>query len=305
VHQDLDDSLRDTMQHFAFRHGSGSRVCVMRLKDKVAVITGSDRGIGKFVALRFAQEGAAVVINYAHNQQAAEATAELVKQYGVSAAIVQADVSQVREAQHLIEEASSKFGRVDILVNNAGVEHNAPFWEVKEEDYDRVLGLNLKGAFFTSQAFVRLAMKAIEKSNAIDKNKIPDVKKIINMSSVHQDLPFPGFASYCAAKGGIRMLTRDLAIELGQLNITVNAIAPGAIATDINQKMMGNAEQMKNLLDQIPLHRMGKPEEVAGVAAFLASSDADYVTGSTYFIDGGLTWEYKEQEAKPKEAGAA
>jgi len=286
-------------------HRSGSRVRFMRLKNKVAVITGSDRGIGKSVALRFAQEGATVVINYAHNQQAAEASAEQMKQYGVPVAIVQADVSQVKEAHRLIDEASAKFGRVDILVNNAGVEHNAPFWEVLEEDYDRVLNLNLKGAFFTSQAFVRLAMKAIEKDKAIDKNKVPEVKKIINMSSVHQDLPFPGFASYCAAKGGIRMLTRDLAIELGELNITVNAIAPGAIATDINQKMMGNPEQMKSLLDQIPLHRMGKPEEVAGVAAFLASSDADYVTGSTYFIDGGLTWEYEEQEAKPKAAGAA
>jgi glucose 1-dehydrogenase len=275
----------------------------MNLKNKVAVITGSDRGIGKAIALRFAREGAAVMINYAHNQSAAEeVAAEVKKLYQVPVAVFQADVSQVKDGQRLMEEAAKQLGSVDILVNNAGVEHNAPFWEVTEEDYDRVLNLNLKGAFFTSQAFVRFVMKGFNPSNT---SKIPPGKKIINMSSVHQDLPFPGFASYCAAKGGIRMLTRDLAIELGQFNITVNAIAPGAIATDINQKMMANPGQMKALLNQIPLHRMGTPDEVAGIAAFLASSDADYVTGSTYFVDGGLTHEYKEQEAEPKKAGAA
>ena len=275
----------------------------MKLKNKVAVITGSDRGIGKSVALRLAQEGAAVMINYAHNRQAAEEVVEQIKkQHGVPVSLFQADVSQVKDAQRLIEETANQLGRVDILVNNAGVEYNAPFWEVTEQDYDRVLNLNLKGAFFTSQAFVRLVMRGFNPSKT---DKIPAGKKIINMSSVHQDLPFPGFASYCAAKGGIKMLTRDLAIELGKFNITVNAIAPGAIATDINQKMMDNQEQMKALLDQIPLHRMGKSDEVAGVAAFLASPDADYVTGSTYFIDGGLTWEYEEQEAAPKKAGAA
>lgn len=274
----------------------------MKLKGKVAVITGSDRGIGKSVALRFAREGASIMINYAHNRRAAEEAAEQITQLQIPVAILQADVSVVKDAQRLIEETVKQFGTIDILVNNAGVEHNAPFWEVTEEDYDRVLNLNLKGAFFTTQAFVRQVMKGFNPSKT---DKIPAGKKIINMSSVHQDLPFPGFASYCAAKGGIKMLTRDLSVELGKFNITVNAIAPGAIATDINQKLLANQEQMKALLDQIPLHRMGTPDEVAGIAAFLASSDADYVTGSTYFIDGGLTWDYEEQEAAPKRAGAA
>src|SRR5262249_5545885 len=151
-----------------------------------------------------------------------------------------------------------------------------------EQDYDKVLQVNLKGAFFASQAFVRSLMVARRTG------------KIINISSVHEELPFPGYAPYCASKGGLQLLTRDMAVELGAHGITVNGIAPGAIATEINRSLHDDAPRIERLLGQIPLGRMGKPEDVAAVAAFLASADADYVTGSTYYVDGGLAWHYQE-----------
>jgi glucose 1-dehydrogenase len=176
-----------------------------------------------------------------------------------------------------------QFGRLDILINNAGVEKKAPFWEVAEADYDHVVDVNLKGVFFATQAIVQHLMKV----------KRPG--RIVNIISVHEDLPFTGFAAYCASKGGIRMLTRNLAVELGSLGITVNSIAPGAIATLINANLLNNKPQLEALLHQIPLGRLGQPEDVAGLAAFLVSDQASYVTGATYFIDGGLTWHYEEQ----------
>jgi glucose 1-dehydrogenase len=169
------------------------------------------------------------------------------------------------------------------LVNNAGIEKGADFWDITEADYDAVLNVNLKGAFFLTQAFVR---------------RLRDAKKpgrVINISSVHEDMVFPHFPTYCAAKGGLRMLMRDLAVELGPLNITVNNIAPGAISTPINAKMMANKEQLEALLVNIPLGRMGTTDDVSGLAVFLASDDAAYVTGSTYVVDGGLMRNYHEQ----------
>lgn len=254
-----------------------------RLAGKVAIVTGSSSGIGQAIAIRFASEGASVVVNYCIHADQAEVTKQRCEAAGGKAIIIGADVSKIPEVQRLVDETYKQLGRADILVNNAGVEIGADFWDVTEADYDTVLNVNLKGAFFLTQAFVRRLRDA----------KQPG--RIVNISSVHEDMVFPHFDTYCAAKGGIRMLMRNLSVELGPLGITVNNIAPGAIATPINAKMMANKEQLGALLNNIPLGRMGKSEEVAGVALFLASDDAAYVTGSTYYIDGGLIRNYHEQ----------
>jgi glucose 1-dehydrogenase len=255
----------------------------MRLSGKVAVVTGSSQGIGRAIVERFAREGADVVINYHRAPGGAPEVLAGVEAAGRRGLIVQADVSTLAGVRHLIGAAVDHFGELDVLVNNAGVEVHAPFWEVTEEEYDRVLNVNLKGVFFASQEMVNHARQTGRAA------------RIINLSSVHEELPFPNFAAYCASKGGVKMLTRNLAVELGQFGITVNAIAPGAIETPINTKLLNDPARLGALLSQIPLARLGQPEDVAGVAVFLASDDAAYVTGSTYYVDGGLTWHYEEQ----------
>ena len=254
-----------------------------RLEDKVAAITGGDQGIGRAIAERLAAEGADVAICYRSNKAGADEVAAAVQRMGRNVATVQCDVGKVVEGQRFVDEAVRHLGHIDILVNNAGLERRADFWDVTEQDYDAVLDVNLKGPFFLTQAFVKHRIQA--KAGG----------KVINISSVHEELPFPHFASYCASKGGIKMLTRNLSIELAPLGITINSIAPGAIETPINKKLLNDPVKLKSLLENIPLKRLGKPEDVASVATFLASSDADYVTGTTYFVDGGLTWSYEEQ----------
>ncbi len=255
----------------------------MKLANKVALITGSSQGIGRAIAERFAQEGADVVINYNRTPGEAEEVLRNVEAAGRRGLIVQADVSSTAQVRTLIAAAIAHFGRLDILVNNAGIETHASFWEVTEEDYDRVLNVNLKGVFFATQEIVRHLMHTKRRG------------KIVNISSVHEELPFPNFAAYCASKGGLKMLTRNLSVELGPFGINVNSIAPGAIETPINTKLLNDPQKLGALLTQIPLSRLGKPNDVSGLAVFLASDDADYVTGSTYFVDGGLTWNYQEQ----------
>ena len=203
---------------------------------------------------------------------------------GIGAAIaVGADLGNVASVNQLIADSVSGLGKLDILVNNAGVEKNASFWDVAEKDYDLVLNTNLKGPFFATQAFVK----------HLQSRKSPG--KVINISSVHEDLPFPHFTSYCASKGGVKMMMRNLSIELAPLGITINNVAPGAIETPINTKLLNDPVKLKALLDNIPLARLGKPNDVSAAVAFLASSDADYITGTTLVIDGGLTWNYSEQ----------
>ena len=254
-----------------------------RLAGKVAIVTGSGSGIGQSIAIRFASEGATVVVDYRNHIEQAQETKSKAEAAGGKAILVPADVTVLADTQNLIDQAYTQLGRCDILVNNAGIEKRAAFCDVTEADYDAVLNVNLKGAFFLTQAFVRKLQAA----------KLPG--RIINISSVHEDMVFPNFSTYCAAKGGIRMLMRDLAVELGPYNITVNNIAPGAIATPINTKMMADKPELNALLANIPLGRMGTPDEVAGVALFLASEDGAYCTGSTFIIDGGLIRNYHEQ----------
>jgi len=256
---------------------------VNRLEGKVAAVTGGDQGIGRAIVERLAAEGADVALCYRANKAGADEAVSAVQKAGRKATAIQCDVAKIAEGQRFVDEAVRQLGGIDILVNNAGLERRADFWDVTEEDYDTVLNVNLKGPFFITQEFVKHRMQA--KGGG----------KVINISSLHEELPFPHFASYCASKGGIKMLTRNLAIELAPLGITINSIAPGAIETPINKKLLNDPVKLKSLLDNIPLKRLGKPEDVAGIAAFLASSDADYVTGTTYFVDGGLTWNYEEQ----------
>jgi glucose 1-dehydrogenase len=254
-----------------------------RLAGKVAIVTGSGSGIGQAIAIRLASEGASIVVDYRNHLDQANETKSKAEAAGGKAILVQADVSKLADTQNLVDQAYQQLGRCDILVNNAGIEKEAAFWDVTEADYDAVLNVNLKGAFFLAQAFVRRLRDA----------KQPG--RIINISSVHEDMVFPNFSTYCVSKGGMRMLMRDLSVELGPLGITINNIAPGAISTPINTKLMDNKAQLDALLANIPLGRMGTPAEVAGVALFLASDDGDYTTGSTYVIDGGLTRNYHEQ----------
>jgi glucose 1-dehydrogenase len=256
-----------------------------RFDGKVAVVTGSSSGIGQAIAVRLASEGAAVVIDYFGHGDGAKQTQSLIlaKNAQARSIMVRGDVTKVADTNNLMEQAWLQLGGCDILVNNAGIEKGAEFWDVTEADYDAVMDTNLKGAFFLTQAFVR---------------KLRDAKKpgrVINISSVHEDMVFPHFPSYCAAKGGLRMLMRDLAVELGPLGITVNNVAPGAIMTPINKSLLEDKSKLDPLLQNIPLGRMGTSEEVAGLVAWMASDEAAYVTGSTYFIDGGLIRNYHEQ----------
>jgi len=254
-----------------------------KLQGKVAVVTGSGSGIGQAIAERLAQEGADLVVDYVTHPEEAQVTVDKITSAGGKAVMVQADVTNISDTTRLIDTAWQQLGSCDILVNNAGVEKGADFWDVTEADFDFVMNVNFKGAFFLTQAFVR---------------KLRDAKKpgrVINISSVHEDMVFPHFSTYCASKGAMRMLMRDLCVELGPLGITVNNIAPGAINTPINTSLLADKPKLDALLANIPLGRLGKPEEVAGVAAFLASDDGAYVTGSTYFLDGGLIRNYHEQ----------
>lgn len=253
----------------------------MRLKDKVALITGASSGIGKGMAERFAAEGAHVVVNYLpgpsrdsiQDRKARDQAAALP----TSSIAVGGDVSKREDVERLVAETVAKFGRLDIAVNNAGIEIKKPFLEITDEEWNRVLGVNLFGAFLVSQVAARQMVKQGAGG------------KLINISSVHEDIPFPSFTPYCASKGGMRMLMRNLAIELAPHRINVNNIAPGAIATPINQSVLEDPEALKNAVTEIPWGRFGRPAEVAAVAVFLAGDESEYVTGSTYYVDGGLT----------------
>ena len=249
----------------------------MQLDQKVAIVTGADSGIGRGIAIELAKAGATVVINYAHAQDKAEEVRQIIEQTQGKAVVIQADVSQYQQVVGLIQQTVEQFNRLDIMVNNAGMEIHSSFLDVTEEQWERVLSIDLKGAFFCAQAAAREMVK----------RKTPG--RIINISSVHEDIAMPKNSPYCCAKGGLRMMTRTICLELAPYNITVNNIAPGAVDTPIDADVKADPVKFKTLLDEIPLHRMGQPEEIGKLALYLASDASAYVTGATFVIDGGLS----------------
>jgi len=248
----------------------------MKLENKVAIVTGAATGIGQAIAIGMAKEGASVVVDYVGSPDSANATVQQIESAGGKALAVAADVSQPDQVASLIQQAVRQFGKLDIVVNNAGIEYKHPFPEFPLDQWNKIIAVNLTGPFLCAQA---AAKQMILHGGG---------GRIINISSVHQDLPMPTNAPYCASKGGLRMLMRTIAVELAPHQITVNNIGPGAIFTPIDADIEANPEMERALMAEIPLGRWGKPEEVAHLAIFLASDDAAYITGSTYYIDGGM-----------------
>ena len=254
-----------------------------RFTGKTAIITGSTSGIGKGIAHRLASEGANVVINSYREQEDIDQILSDVTSAGGEAFFVRADLGKVEEIHDLFEQAVQRFGQIDVLVNNAGIQIRSPLLDVTESDFDRVISVNMKGYYFAAQTYVRFALKHGHKG------------AIVNISSVHEIIPFPNFDSYAMSKGGVMMMMKNLAIELAPIGIRVNNVAPGAINTDINDALNENPDLKEKLFTNISMGRMGSVEEVAAVVAFLASDESSYVTGSTYTVDGGLTYHYTEQ----------
>jgi len=243
----------------------------MRLDGKVAIVTGSSRGIGQGIALRFAKEGAKVIVN-ARKEADMQETLDAIKKTGGNAIGIVADVSDAAQVKTLVAAAVKKFGRLDIMVNNAGIADSEPITEMKPEEWSRMISVDLTGTFYG----IEEAAKAMKKGGAI-----------INMCSIAALMGFAGTAHYAAAKGGVHSLTEEAAVELASKNIRVNAIAPGIIDTEMTKAIKDSPEQLKGMLARIPLKRLGKPADIAGAALFLASDDASYVTGQLIVVDGG------------------
>src|SRR5262244_1425162 len=248
----------------------------MLLKNKVAIVTGGNSGIGKAIVLALAREGANIAVDYVSHPEATEELERQVASLGDQTIGVDADVSKVADLERLIAATVKAFGRLDIMVNNAGIETRTSVLETTEQQYEKVLEVNLKSAFFGTQ----LAAKQMIKQGGGG--------RIINITSVHEDWPMPGNAPYCLSKGGMRMLTRTAGVELGPHNVQVVGVGPGAVETPINVSTMDDPKKMQTLDTAIPLGRMAKPEEIGNVVAFLADDEASYVTATTVCTEGGL-----------------
>ena len=249
----------------------------MSLQNKVAIVTGGNSGIGQAIVLELARQGVAgVVIDYVvHPEATAELEREIAK-LGGQAIGVDADVSKIDDLQRLVDAAVAHFGRLDTMVNNAGVETRTSVLDTTEDQYDKVLEINLKSAFFGTQVAAKQMIKQGEGG------------RIINITSVHEDWPMPGNTPYCLSKGGMRMLTRTAGVELAPHNILVVGVGPGAVQTPINLSTMEDPTKLKRLNSAIPLGRMARPKEIASVVAFLAGDGASYLTATSIFADGGL-----------------
>ncbi|GAB6485801.1 3-oxoacyl-[acyl-carrier-protein] reductase [Bacillus cereus] len=245
----------------------------MKLEHKVAIVTGASRGIGKAIALELARNGADVVINYSGNEEAAKNVAKEVEQLGRKALVIKANVAVASEVEEMFKETIDAFGKVDILVNNAGITRDNLMMRMKEEEWDAVINTNLKGVYNCMKSATRPMMR--QKSG-----------RIVNISSVVGILGNPGQVNYVAAKAGVIGITKTMARELASKGITVNAVAPGFIETDMTDELSEGIKE--GLLNQIPLNKLGKPEDIAKVVRFLVSEDAQYMTGQTISVDGGM-----------------
>jgi glucose 1-dehydrogenase len=248
----------------------------MSLKGKVAIVTGGNSGIGQAIVLELARQGANVVIDYVAHPGATDALEQQVSKLGDQSIGVEADASSLADLQMLIDKAVSAFGRLDIMVNNAGVETRTSILDTTEDQYDRVMAINLKGAFFGTQ----IAAKQMIKQGGGG--------RIINITSVHEDWPMPGNTAYCLSKGGMRMLTRTSGVELARHNILVVGVGPGAVATPINLATMNDPTKLAQLNAAIPVGGMAQPEEIAKVVGFVAGEGASYLSATTIFADGGI-----------------
>jgi glucose 1-dehydrogenase len=246
------------------------------LKDKVAIVTGGNTGIGAAVVLALAEQGAKVVIDYVANEEAEEELERKIASLGDTAVGVQADVSKIEDLQRMIDTAVSNFGRLDVMVNNAGIETRTSVLDTTEGQFEKVIAVNLKSAFFGTQ----LAAKQMIAQGGGG--------RIINMTSVHEDWPMPGNTPYCLSKGGMRMLTRTAGVELAPHNIRVVGVGPGAVNTPINAQTVNDPAALAKLDAAIPIGRLAEPEEIASVVAFLAGDGASYITATTIFADGGI-----------------
>jgi glucose 1-dehydrogenase len=248
----------------------------MALNNKVAIVTGGNSGIGEAIVLDLARRGFSIVIDYVADPDATARLEQEIAKLGGQSIGVEADVSKLADLQKLVDTAASHFGRLDVMVNNAGIETRTSVLDTAEAQYDKVMNVNLKSAFFGTQ----IAARQMIKQGAGG--------RIINITSVHEDWPMPGNTAYCLAKGGMRMLTRTAGVELARHNILVVGIGPGAVATPINLSTMNDPAKLAQLDAAIPLGRMARPDEIASVVGFVAGDGASYLTATTIFADGGI-----------------
>ncbi|MER0442353.1 SDR family oxidoreductase [Emticicia sp. W12TSBA100-4] len=255
-----------------------------KLAGQTALVTGASSGIGEGVAVALGEAGANVVVNYGSNQASANAVVEKIKSFGSNAIAIQADVSKEEQVQAMFQQAIETFGTVDILVNNAGLQQDAKFDEMTLAQWQKVIDINLTGQFLCAREAIREFLR---------RGPVPErslaTGKIICMSSVHELIPWAGHVNYAASKGAIKMLMQSLAQEYGDRKIRVNSICPGAIQTPINRAAWETPEALNSLMSLIPYNRIGQPSDIGKLAVFLASDDSDYITGSSMFIDGGMT----------------
>ncbi len=254
------------------------------LRGQRAIVTGASTGIGHAIAIAFGEAGADVLVNYAHHSGPAEEAAAEIRRNGVRSIAHRADVSSEAEVKGMFERACREFGTIDILVANAGLQQDSPLESMTLDQWNKVISVNLTGQFLCAREAVKEFMR---------RGPLPEISKaagkIICMSSVHQVIPWAGHVNYAASKGGIDLLMRSIAQEVAPLRIRVNGIAPGAIRTPINRAAWETEDAYNRLLTLIPYGRIGEPEDVAKAAVWLASDDSDYVTGTTLFVDGGMT----------------